>query len=59
MLAVVGVVVAVAVADPRGRVAALALALLLAGWWWGSARLDALDRSVLAGHVGEAAPTAV
>jgi competence protein ComEC len=59
VLAVVAVVVAVAVADPRGRVAALALALLLAGWWWGSARLDALDRSVLAGHVGEAAPTAV
>jgi len=29
------------------RLPVLALALLLAGWWWGSARLDALDRSVL------------
>jgi competence protein ComEC len=44
---------AVVVADPRARVAALALALLLAGWWWGSARLDALDTSLLADHVGE------
>jgi hypothetical protein len=24
------------------------------GWWWGSARLDALDASVLLDHVGEA-----
>ena len=37
---------------PRGRVAACALALLLAGWWWGSARLDALDRSVLEREIG-------
>jgi competence protein ComEC len=29
------------------RLPVLALALMLAGWWWGSARLDALDRSVL------------
>jgi len=27
------------------------LVLALAGWWWGSARLDALDRSVLLTHV--------
>ena len=26
-----------------------------AGWWWASVRLDALDRSVLGPHVGEAA----
>jgi competence protein ComEC len=36
------------------RVALLAAALSLAGWWWGSARLDALDASALAPHVGEA-----
>jgi competence protein ComEC len=37
-----------AVAATSGlRLPVLALALLLAGWWWGSARLDALDRSVL------------
>jgi competence protein ComEC len=27
------------------------LALALVGWWWGSARLEALDRSVLLAHV--------
>jgi competence protein ComEC len=32
-----------------------AVALLaLLGWWWGSARLAALDHSVLAAHMGEA-----
>ena len=37
-----------AIAPSSGlRLPVLALALLLAGWWWGSARLDALDRSVL------------
>jgi competence protein ComEC len=36
------------------RFGLLAAALLLAGWWWGSARLEALDRSVLAGRVGTA-----
>jgi competence protein ComEC len=29
----------------------LLAALALLGWWWGSARLDALDRSVLLAHV--------
>jgi competence protein ComEC len=38
------------------RAATLALALLLAGWWCGSVRLDALNRSVLAKEVGRAAP---
>jgi competence protein ComEC len=37
------------------RTALLAAALLVAGWWWGSLRLDALDASVLAGHVGRTA----
>jgi competence protein ComEC len=50
-LAVAFVAVALAlcaVAAPPGvRVPALALALFLAGWWWGSARLEAIDQSVL------------
>lgn len=29
-------------------------ALLLTGWWWASARLDAIDRSVLAPEIGQA-----
>ncbi|HET9507189.1 MAG TPA: DNA internalization-related competence protein ComEC/Rec2 [Gaiellaceae bacterium] len=40
----------------RVRLAAGALALLLAGWWWGSGRLDAFDESLLATHVGRSAP---
>lgn len=36
------------------RTVAIAGCLVLLGWWWGSARLDALDRSALAAHVGEA-----
>ncbi len=46
-------VVAAFVAGPWLRVALLACALCAAGWWWGSARLDALDASVLLPHVGE------
>lgn len=38
----------------RRPFAALALALALSGWWWGSARLDRLDRSPLSPHIGEA-----
>jgi ComEC/Rec2-related protein len=41
--------------EPLARVALISVALLLAGWWWGSARLDALDASVLLPRVGEAA----
>ncbi len=36
------------------RAPLLAAALLAAGWCWGVARLDALDASVLAPHVGQA-----
>ena len=44
-----------AVAIPASwRLPMLAAALLLTGWWWGSARLDALDRSPLLTHVGTA-----
>ena len=41
-------------ADPLLRVALISAALLLGGWWWGSARVDALDASVLVPRVGEA-----
>jgi competence protein ComEC len=36
------------------RVAAASVCLVLLGWWWGSVRLDGLDHTVLAPHVGEA-----
>ena len=36
------------------RLPVLGVALALAGWWWGSARLDALDRSQLLPRVGTA-----
>ncbi|HKP19456.1 MAG TPA: ComEC/Rec2 family competence protein [Gaiellaceae bacterium] len=39
------------------RIGVLAVALWLAGWWWGSARLDAVDASVLASHLGESEPS--
>ncbi|HEV3479307.1 MAG TPA: ComEC/Rec2 family competence protein [Gaiellaceae bacterium] len=51
--------VAVALDDGRRRLAALALALAAGGLWWGSIRLDALDRSVLAPRVGEVGPALV
>src|SRR5262249_5073800 len=38
---------------PRRR-ALGALLVALAGWWWGSTRLDALDRSPLRAEVGRA-----
>jgi competence protein ComEC len=37
------------------RGVALALALAAAGWWWGSERLGALDRSALAAEIDRAA----
>ena len=52
VLAVAPAAAFTAVSDPRARLALLAVALALAGWWWGSARLDALDRSVLLRDVG-------
>ncbi|MFL5954404.1 MAG: ComEC/Rec2 family competence protein [Gaiellaceae bacterium] len=47
-------VLAVLVAPPRVRLAGAALVLGVAGWWWGSLRLDALDRSPLRMEVGRA-----
>ena len=40
-----------AVAQPR---VAVVCVLVVAGWWWGSARLHALDRSELASYAGTA-----
>ncbi|HET7647174.1 MAG TPA: ComEC/Rec2 family competence protein [Gaiellaceae bacterium] len=55
-LAAAAASVAAASCVPAGwQRAAVAAALVLAGsWWWGSARLDALDRSVLAPRIGTA-----
>jgi competence protein ComEC len=44
-------VAALAVLRPR---AGLALLLALGGWWWGTERLQALDRSALASQIGTA-----
>ena len=41
-------------ADQPRRLALLGLSLLLCGWWWGSARLNALDRSPLRSQLGTA-----
>jgi competence protein ComEC len=41
-------------ADGPRRLALLALSLVLCGWWWGSARLDLIDRSPLRPKVGTA-----
>jgi competence protein ComEC len=51
----VALVAASTVVEGPVRLGSLALALALGGWWWGSARLDALDRSPLAARVGTAA----
>jgi len=51
----VAAVAAAVVADGPARFVCLVVALALAGVWWGSVRLAALDRSVLTAHVGETA----
>jgi competence protein ComEC len=55
LLAVGAAFAAAFMADPRARIALLALALLLAGWWWGSLRLNAIDSSLLAPLAGQRA----
>lgn len=51
---------ALAMAAPlRLRLPLLAAAAAAAGWWAGSARLDALDRSPLSAQAGRAAPARV
>lgn len=52
--AMVAAVLATVLAEPTRRPIALCLALALTGWWWGSLRLEALDRSPLSSRVGEA-----
>jgi predicted membrane metal-binding protein len=52
LAALIAVVVSI-VLDDRRRLAALGVAVAVAGLWWGSMRLDALDRSVLAPQIGE------
>ncbi len=54
--AVIAAVLALAAAarDGLGRLLLFCAALALAGWWWGSARLEALDRSALEPEVGRA-----
>jgi competence protein ComEC len=42
----------VAALSPRARLVACAVALGLAGWLWGTARLEAFDRSVLESELG-------
>src|SRR5262249_30704734 len=39
---------------PAARVVAAGVVFALAGWWWGSVRLDALDQSPLRAEVGRA-----
>ena len=59
-VAVAGLIILVSagVAGPH-RLGALMLALAVGGWWWGSARLDTLDRSPLAPQLGTAADSRV
>src|SRR5919198_393938 len=55
-MAVLALALAVgAVAAPdRSRLCFAAAALASTGWWWGSGRLDALDRSGLTAYAGTA-----
>jgi competence protein ComEC len=48
----VGAVAVAGLAAVVRRPALLVVALACAGWWWGSVRLAALDRSVLEGAIG-------
>ena len=60
VVAVMVVIGAVAVvAQPSARPIVLAVAVLVAGWWWGSVRLDAFDRSLLAPEIGRSAAAEV
>jgi competence protein ComEC len=55
--AALAAILAVGALEPRAaraRLAALALALAVAGLWWGGMRLDRLDASTLVHEVGEA-----
>jgi competence protein ComEC len=58
-IALAAVVSSVVIDDDRRRLVAVALALAAGGLWWGSTRLEALDRSVLAPRIGEVGPAVV
>jgi competence protein ComEC len=55
LLLCVALVAASAGVEGHARLGFLALALAVAGWWWGSMRLERLDRSPLAARAGTAA----
>ena len=54
-----GALAVAALSLDRRRTTLLALALLALGWWWASIRLELLDASALAGHVGRSAAVRV
>jgi competence protein ComEC len=54
VLAALAALAAASLVPSAWRLPALGLALALAGWWGGSARLDSLDRSALLPRVGTA-----
>ena len=58
-LAALVLALALAAGAPPLRLAGMALTVAVAGWWWGSARLDALDRSLLVPQIGRAGRAAV
>jgi competence protein ComEC len=49
--------IAAVAGQPHARPALLAVVVLLAGWWWGSARLETMELSLLAPQIGTSAPT--
>jgi len=54
VLAVLGLLAAFALGSPGSRLAGMAVLAVAVGWWWGSTRLDAIDRSPLSSLVGRA-----
>jgi competence protein ComEC len=50
----IGLVALVVACEPGARAWLLPAVLILTGWWWGSARLNSLDRSVLRAHIDTA-----
>ena len=56
LLVALGVVGAFWVGAPGTRLAGIALLAAGAGWWWGTVRLDALDRSPLSQASDASAP---
>ncbi len=55
----VAAIVGIALLDGSARVAALGVALAVAGLWWGALRLEAMSRSALAAEIGESGPVRV